>query len=62
MESLLVPAQPNLLPLATMPDETTSTDELHASDKTVQDILSVTLEPTKAHAEDVLQTISNNIT
>lgn len=46
-ESLSVPVQPDLLPLATMPDQTTNTDEQRVPDRTVQDVISASLEPTK---------------
>ena len=46
-ESLSVPVQPDLLPLATMPDQTTNTDEQRIPDRTVQDVISASLEPTK---------------
>jgi hypothetical protein len=47
LESLSVPVQPDLLPLATMPDQTMNTDEQRIPDRTVQDVLSASLEPTK---------------
>jgi hypothetical protein len=46
-ESLSVPVQLDLLPLATMPDQTTNIDEQRIPDRTVQDVLSASLEPTK---------------
>jgi len=56
---LSVPAQPDLLPLATMPDQTKTTDEQRVPDRIVQDVLSASLEPTKAnHIEGTLEIIS----
>ncbi|CAF1296577.1 unnamed protein product, partial [Rotaria sordida] len=58
VESLSVPAQPNLLPLATMPDETTEGDKLRTPDKIVQDVLVAALEPTSvSQVEHTAQTI-----
>ncbi|CAF1496878.1 unnamed protein product, partial [Rotaria sordida] len=58
VESLSVPAQPNLLPLATMPDETTEGDKLRTPDKIVQDVLVAALEPISvSQVEDTSQTI-----
>ncbi|CAM4905811.1 unnamed protein product [Rotaria socialis] len=47
LESLSVPAQLDLLPLATMPDQTTNIDEQRIPDRTVQHVLSASLEPRK---------------
>ena len=60
MESLSVPVQPDLLPLATMPDQTTTIDEQRVPDRTVQDVLSASLEPTRVnHHEGLGEIISN---
>ncbi len=52
LESLSVPIQTDLLPLATMPDQTNNTDEQRIPDRTVQDVLSASLEPTKMNHID----------
>ncbi|CAF3444656.1 unnamed protein product, partial [Rotaria socialis] len=39
VESLLVPVQPNLLPLATMPDATIHADKQHTPERSIQDVL-----------------------
>ena len=60
LESLSVPVQTDLLPLATMPDQTTTTDEQRVPDRTVQDLLSASLEPTKVnHHESLAETLPN---
>ncbi len=59
LESLSVPVQTDLLPLATMPDQTTNTDEQRIPDRTVQDVLSASLEPTKInHIESSVEMMS----
>jgi len=58
LESLSVPVHTDLLPLATMPDQTTNTDEQRIPDRTVQDVLSASLEPTKInHIEGIVEMI-----
>ncbi|CAF2746284.1 unnamed protein product [Rotaria sp. Silwood2] len=58
IESLSVPAQLDLLPLATMPDQTTNTDEQRIPDRIVQDVLSASLEPRKVtHIEGTTEII-----
>lgn len=60
LESLSVPVQPDLLPLATMPDQTITIDEQRVPDRTVQDLLSASLEPTKVnHHESLTETMLN---
>ena len=46
MQSLAVPGQPDLLPLASMPEEATGLDEQRTPDAVVQELLSASLEPT----------------
>lgn len=60
LESLSVPVQPDLLPLATMPDQTTTTDEQRIPDRTVQDVLSASLEPTRVNHHEGLGEIMSN--
>ena len=58
VESLSVPAQLDLLPLATMPDQTINTDEHRIPDRIVQGVLSASLEPRKGTLiEDNLEPI-----
>ncbi|CAF4991421.1 unnamed protein product, partial [Rotaria sp. Silwood1] len=57
VESLPVPVQSNLLPLATMPDGTINGDKRRVPEKIVQHVLAVALEPTRVgHVEDTSQT------
>ncbi|CAF3575459.1 unnamed protein product [Adineta steineri] len=57
-ESLSVPIQTDLLPLATMPDQTKSIDEQRVPDRIVQDVLSASLEPAKVtHTEGTVEII-----
>lgn len=61
LESLSVPIQTDLLPLATMPDQTTNIDEQRIPDQTVQHVLSASLEPTKLnHIESITEIIPTN--
>ncbi|CAF3618249.1 unnamed protein product [Rotaria sordida] len=58
LESLSVPAQLDLLPLATMPDQTTNIDEQRIPDRIVQDVLSASLKPRKVtHIEGTTEII-----
>ena len=51
-ESLPIPDQPDLLPLATMPDETITSEQQRVPDRDVQEVLATSLEPTHvSHAE-----------
>ncbi|CAF1138461.1 unnamed protein product [Adineta ricciae] len=62
-ESLTVPMEPNLLPLATVPDQTKDTDDVHAREKIVQDIISASLEPTTViHIEGTVEIIPSTST
>ncbi|CAF4550896.1 unnamed protein product, partial [Rotaria sp. Silwood2] len=57
VESLPVPVQSNLLPLATMPDGAINGDKLRVPEKIVQDVLAAALEPTRVgQVEDTAQT------
>ena len=60
VDSLLVPAQKNLLPLATMVDTVKDEIEHHVTDQAVQNVLAAVLEPTKAaRVEDTLFTTTS---